>query len=92
LRQTAAEFDLSVSHFTRAFRASTGRPPHQWLLRQRVKEAKQLLKVRDLTLSEVAISVGFANQSHFARVFSEVVVVNPGAWRREKLGAPDNEW
>ncbi|MEY9179332.1 AraC family transcriptional regulator [Bradyrhizobium sp. USDA 326] len=36
-QQIAAEFDLSVSHFSRAFRVSTGLPPHQWLLHQRVK-------------------------------------------------------
>jgi AraC-like DNA-binding protein len=36
LEQIAADFDLSVvGHFSRAFRISTGLPPHQWLLRQR---------------------------------------------------------
>ncbi|WP_454619709.1 helix-turn-helix domain-containing protein [Bradyrhizobium cenepequi] len=91
LEQVAAEFGLSVSHFSRAFRISTGLPPHQWLLRQRVKAAKQLMTVRELPLSEIAISAGFANQSHFTRVFSSVVGVSPGAWRREALGAKDNE-
>jgi AraC-like DNA-binding protein len=83
LAQIAAEFGLSVSHFSRAFRVSTGLPPHQWLLQQRVKTAKQLLTVRDLPLSEIAISAGFANQSHFTRVFSAAVGVSPGAWRRD---------
>ena len=96
LQQIAAEFDLSVSHFSRAFRISTGLPPHQWLLRQRVKAAKQLMTVRDLPLSEIAISAGFANQSHFTRVFSAAVGVSPGsvaprsAWRpgrRDLIGA-----
>ena len=91
LQQIAAEFDLSVSHFSRAFRISTGLPPHQWLLRQRVKTAKQLLSVRDLPLSEIAMSAGFANQAHFTRVFSAVAGVSPGAWRREALGAPESE-
>ena len=91
LQQIAAEFDLSVSHFSRAFRVSTGLPPHQWLLRQRVKTAKQLMTVRDLPLSEIAISAGFANQSHFTRVFSSVVGVSPAAWRRETQGAPESE-
>ncbi|WP_407121891.1 helix-turn-helix domain-containing protein [Bradyrhizobium sp. STM 3561] len=91
LQQIAAEFDLSVSHFSRAFRVSTGLPPHQWLLHQRVKAAKQLLSVRDLPLSEIAISAGFANQSHFTRVFSSLVGVSPGAWRREKQGGSETE-
>ena len=88
LKQIAAEFELSVSHFSRAFRISTGLPPHQWLLRQRVKAAKQLMTVRDLPLSEIAISAGFANQSHFTRVFSALAGVSP-AWRRETQGAPE---
>lgn len=91
LEQIAAEFDLSVSHFSRAFRISTGLPPHQWLLRQRVKAAQQLMTVRDLPLSEIAISAGFANQSHFTRVFSSVVGVSPAAWRREKQGARESD-
>ena len=91
LEQIAAELGLSVSHFSRAFRSSTGLPPHQWLLRQRVEAAKRLMAVRDLSLSEVAISAGFAHQSHFTRVFSAVVGVSPGAWRREALGMPESE-
>ncbi|MBR0697013.1 AraC family transcriptional regulator [Bradyrhizobium lablabi] len=91
LEQIAAEFDLSVSHFSRAFRASTGLPPHQWLLQQRIRVAKQLMTVRDLPLVEIAISAGFANQSHFTRVFSGLVGVSPGVWRREALGASERE-
>ncbi|MEK9282984.1 AraC family transcriptional regulator [Bradyrhizobium sp. ISRA442] len=91
LQAIAAELGLSVSHFSRAFRISTGLPPHQWLLQQRVKAAKQLMSVRDLPLSEIAISAGFANQSHFTRVFSALVGVSPGAWRRETQGAPGRE-
>jgi AraC family transcriptional regulator len=91
LQKIAAEFGLSVSHFSRAFRISTGLPPHQWLLRQRVKTAKQLMTDRARPLSEIAISAGFANQSHFTRVFSAAVGVSPAAWRREVSGAPENE-
>jgi AraC family transcriptional regulator len=91
LEQIAAEFDRSVSHFSRAFRVSTGLPPHQWLLRQRVEAAKRLMTVRGLSLSEIAISAGFAHQSHFTRVFSAVVGVSPGVWRREAQGVPESE-
>jgi AraC-like DNA-binding protein len=91
LEQIAAEFELSVSHFARAFRTSTGLPPHQWLLQQRVKAAKQLMTVRGLPLSEIAISAGFANQSHFTRVFSSVVGVSPGVWRRETHGVRESD-
>jgi AraC-like DNA-binding protein len=91
LQQIASEFGLSVSHFSHAFRISTGLPPHQWLLGQRLKAAKQLMAVRDLPLSEIAISAGFANQSHLTKVFSAKVGMSPAAWRREALGIGDND-
>lgn len=91
LQKIAAELDLSVSHFSRAFRISIGLPPHQWLLHQRVKAAKQLMSVRDLPLSEIAIAAGFANQSHFTRVFSSIVGASPAVWRREALAGSRGE-
>ena len=90
MQQIAAEFGLSNSHFSRAFRVSTGQPPHRWLLRRRVEAAQQLMTVRELPLAEIAISAGFANQSHLTRVFSAVVGVSPAAWRRSVLGMRDS--
>jgi AraC family transcriptional regulator len=91
LQDIAAEVGISASHFSRAFRASIGLPPHQWLLRRRIGAAKQLMTVRSLSLAEIAIAAGFANQSHFTRVFSTLVGVSPRLWRREALGAPESE-
>ena len=91
LEQIAAEFDLSVSHFSRAFRVSTGLPPHQWLLRQRVNTAKQLMSVRDLPLSEIAISAGLCQSKPFHAGVFPMVGVSPAAWRRETQGAPESE-
>jgi transcriptional regulator GlxA family with amidase domain len=91
LQAIAAGLGLSVSHFSRAFRASTGLPPYRWLLHHRVRTAKRLMSVRGLSLFEVAISAGFANQSHFTRVFSEIAGISPGAWRRDALGTASRE-
>jgi AraC family transcriptional regulator len=75
---------LSCSHFSQAFRQTVGCPPHQWLLTQRVERSKQLLLNTDQPLSEIALVTGFADQSHFTRVFSQRVKVSPGVWRREQ--------
>lgn len=82
LNRLAAECNLSVRHFVRAFRRNTGTSPHQWLLKRRVEHARALLQNRGLSLTEVALACGFADQSHFTRVFTNVVGVSPGAWRR----------
>jgi AraC-like DNA-binding protein len=82
----ASELGLSASHFSRAFRRSTGTTPHQWLLSRRVDEAKQLLVDRRRSLGEIAVACGFADQSHFTRVFSRLAGTSPGAWRRMQRG------
>jgi AraC-like DNA-binding protein len=61
------------------------------LLRQRVEAAKRLMAARDLSLSEIAISAGFANQSHFTKVFSVQVGISPAAWRREAVGGSEGD-
>ena len=82
LSRLANECGLSVGHFARAFRQSTGFSPHKWLLLQRVTRAKELLSNRALSLKDVALSCGFANQSHFTRIFTNFIGYPPGEWRR----------
>ncbi|MCC8943556.1 helix-turn-helix transcriptional regulator [Bradyrhizobium sp. Arg62] len=86
LAQLAAECQLSTSHFSRAFRQTTGRAPYQWLLEQRIAKAKDLLQSSQLPLAELAQVCGFADQSHLTRVFKQRVGASPGAWRRDKSG------
>jgi AraC family transcriptional regulator len=73
---------LSSSQFSRCFRQTTGLAPHQWLLHRRVEVAKDLLPRSGTSLSEIGLACGFADQSHFTRVFTRIVGVSPGAWRR----------
>lgn len=73
---------LSCSHFSQAFRQTVGCPPHQWLLSQRVERSKELILNSDQPLCEIALATGFADQSHFTRVFSRMVKTSPAAWAR----------
>jgi AraC-like DNA-binding protein len=82
LRRLADECGLSVSHFIRAFRKSTGLPPHQWQLRLRIERAKDLMIKSDTPLSQVALDCGFVDQSHFTRVFARAVGATPSVWRK----------
>jgi AraC-like DNA-binding protein len=82
LKEVASECRLSVSHFSRAFRRTVGTAPHSWLLTHRIEVAKAKLRDRRLSLSDVAMACGFADQSHLTRVFTRIVGVSPGAWRR----------
>ena len=82
LDQIAKACNLSVRHFSRAFRQSSGLPPHQWLLNQRIERAKELLRDPKLSLLDIAIACGFGDQSHFSRAFSKMTDLSPGIWRR----------
>jgi len=82
LAELAGECGLSRSHFARAFRATTGLPPHRWLLARRIELAQDLLRNSQLPLMEIATRCGFTDQSHFTRAFSRHLHVSPGEWRR----------
>lgn len=69
----------SPSHFKVLFRRATGVPLHQYVIRRRVERARELLQTTDLPITEVALEVGFAHQSHLAR------------WTRRLLGASPSE-
>ena len=83
LEDIASACNLSRSYFIRAFRETTQRTPHQWLLARPVEEARALLKRSHRSLSEIAIACGFSDQSHFTRTFSQLVGTPPGHWRRQ---------
>ena len=82
LEALAQECGLSRSHFARAFKTTTGLPPHRWLLDRRVERARELLLNSALPIAEIADLCGFADQSHFTRVFTNALGVSPGEWRR----------
>ncbi|MDB5576585.1 MAG: AraC family transcriptional regulator [Bradyrhizobium sp.] len=85
LAETASACGLSVGHFSRAFKRSTGTSPHQWVLMRRIEAAKQLIGETDLPLAEIALACRFADQSHLTRAFSSLTGMTPGRWRM----APD---
>lgn len=87
-RRVAEACRLSVSYFSRAFKESTGNSPYQWLLALRVETAQSLLENSQVPLAEVADMCGFADQSHFSRVFVRMLGKSPGAWRREHWRQP----
>jgi AraC-like DNA-binding protein len=81
-RDLAVLIGYSPSYLHRAFRRSLGESPRTFVMRRRIAKAQQLMRDSALPLCQIAIDCGFADQSHFSRVFSRLVGQNPGAWRR----------
>jgi AraC-like DNA-binding protein len=84
LADVAQACGLPVGRLVRAFRETTGAPPYRWLRSYRVERAQDLLLNSALSLAQVAYDCGFADQSHFTRVFTAAVGATPGAWRRQR--------
>jgi AraC-like DNA-binding protein len=82
LRNLSAVAGLSVFHFARQFKLSTGVTPHYYLVRKRVERAQEMLVKTDLPLSDVAFAAGFSDQSHLARHFRQMAGITPGQFRR----------
>ena len=82
--ELASACGLSRSHFAKAFKASMGTPPHRWLLRHRVHRAAEMLERTDESISAIASSCGFADQSHLTRIFHAMVGFSPADWRRRR--------
>jgi len=84
LAALASLIRLSQWHFARAFKASTGLSPHRWLLNARIAKAQQLLLSRSMSQAQIAVALGFSEQSHLCRVFKQTVGVSPAAWQRDR--------
>ena len=84
IARLAHDCGLSASQFARAFRQSTGCPPHRWLLQRRIERAQDLLLTSDKALAEIASACGFFDPSHLTRAFSQTVGTSPGLWRRAR--------
>ena len=81
LQMMAAIVQMSPFYFSRLFKQSTGCTPHQYLLKYRTEQAKQLLKTTNLAISEIADQVGFVDQSHLNRHFKRHFGVSPSQIR-----------
>lgn len=81
LDRLASVSGLSKFHLLRQFRAEFGMPPHSYQLQQRIIRAKTLLRI--LAPVEVAMTCGFADQSHFHRVFRSLVGTTPGCYAEQ---------
>ncbi|HTO70442.1 MAG TPA: AraC family transcriptional regulator [Myxococcota bacterium] len=83
LANMANAVHLSPYHFARQFKAATGLPPHQYVVTRRIERAQQLLAASDdVSLAEVALGVGFSDQSQFSTHFKRVVGITPRQFRR----------
>lgn len=92
LAELAALVELTPRYFCELFRRTTGRPPHQFQIEQRIERAKSLLERPGLPLREVALMAGFSSQSHLNVYFRRIAGMTPARYRAQRcsLGTTEN--
>jgi AraC family transcriptional regulator len=83
LEAIAQTLGMSQYYFARLFKQSMGIAPYQYVIRQRVERAKQLLKQPELSISDIALQCGFASQGHLNLHFKRIVGATPRAFRNQ---------
>ncbi|WP_299734144.1 AraC family transcriptional regulator [uncultured Tateyamaria sp.] len=73
--------DYSTAHFSRLFKARTGRTPHKYVLERRVDVACTELQAGENTISDVAYKTGFSSQSHMTSTFKQLIGMTPNELR-----------
>lgn len=72
---------MSRHHFNRAFKQATGRPPHRYVMEQRLTKAKELLRSTTLPIADIAHEVGMSSQSHLTNTFRAKEGTTPARYR-----------
>lgn len=83
LTELAELTQMSLSHFARLFKQSTGYSPHQFVIKCRVERARELLIKSDLSIADITYQVGFANQGHLTNHFKRWLGVTPKVMREK---------
>lgn len=82
LEELASEARLSTFHFARMFKRSVGVPPRVYFTQLRMEKASELLETTDLSITEIALEVGYSSSQVFARVFLKYKRVSPSEYRK----------
>lgn len=77
----AEELGIGYSYFRRAFAARTGLSPKQYYLRLRIRRAQDLISSSDLSIRQIAETLGFDSQFHLSKQFRQYTAMAPSAWR-----------
>jgi AraC family transcriptional regulator len=81
LADLAGLLKMSQFHFSHLFKQAIGTSPHQYLLQQRIEQAKLLLKRSDRSIMDIALECGFNSHSHLSKTFRQLTGVTPKAYR-----------
>lgn len=74
--------NMSAGHLSRRFRQAYGESPYSYLMTRRIERAMALLRIGDLSVTDVCFAVGYSSLGTFSTRFAELVGMSPSAFRR----------
>jgi len=87
LADLAGQVGLSPHYFSLLFKRSFGVSPYRYVVARRIERARRRLAARTVPISEIALELGFSDQSHFCRVFRAFFGTTPKRYRAQRRGA-----
>jgi AraC-like DNA-binding protein len=82
--EIADHIGISADYLTDCFRQELGITPITYLRRYRIRQACELLRNTDQSITQVALAVGFSDGAHFTRTFQREMKITPRAFRRSR--------
>ncbi len=83
IEDIAAVCGLNRTYFGKIFKEALGKTPQEFLVNYRMLKAAELLKLTVLSIGDIGIAVGYANQMHFSRAFKNSYGISPREWRNQ---------
>ena len=90
LAELAGQVSLSPHYFSTLFKHSLGVSPHHYVLRECIYEAQRRLAGGRMSISEVALSLGFSDQSHFSQTFRKITGSTPKRYQKRSVRGWDD--
>ena len=84
-RDVTAELNIDRTHFFRIFKAKTGYSPEQYIMRMRIRKAKELLETGTNTVTEIASLVGVNDVYYFSKLFKRAEGISPTEYRKKTI-------
>jgi AraC-like DNA-binding protein len=88
IQEIAERCGLNRSYFGKIFHDALGKSPQEFLINYRMVKAAELLKLTQLSISDIGNAVGYPNQLHFSRAFKSIYHLSPMNWRKQNLLIP----
>ena len=82
IEDLSAMINVSPDYFTKMFKESIGKTPIDYINGMRVNSAMELLCTTDMSMTEIADSIGFCNPNYFHKIFKQYMMTSPLAYRK----------